>query len=211
MACSHLGLDHHRSSCWFLSLSLLMTVLFLDFCFPFDLLVFVAWNSENQHDLWYSSESLSKSGTRFMAASLASGAAGDFCQSWRMGWRDEKGIRNYRHWVSWGGSLVACLFVVLEAAMVSGPAGSLWLSLLFVFFWLSYLALVLDPDESCTCSSDWCGLLLWLVAQQHNQWQWGRKGRGTVEWVLRTNLGSGGSSVGRKVTHLFWHWSIWFV
>lgn len=49
-----------------------MGVLFLGFCFPFGLLVFVAWISGSQHDLSSGREPLSK----LVAELLAFGAAG---------------------------------------------------------------------------------------------------------------------------------------
>lgn len=58
--------------------------------------------------------------------------------------------------MSRGGSLLGCLSVLLAGGMFSGPPGSLCPC----FSGLLGLTLVLQIALACTCSSNWCGLLL---------------------------------------------------
>lgn len=86
--------------------------------------------------------------------------------------------------------------------MVSGPAGSLCLSLYLCFsgFLDLHLFLILMSPAPVLLTGVVCSCGWWHSSTTNDS---GAGKGGTVEWVLRTNLGSGGSSVGREVTHLF--------
>lgn len=62
--------------------------------------------------------------------------------------------------------------------MVSGPEGNLCLSLYLCFYGLIDLHLFLILMRSAPVLLTGVVCSLWLVAQQQNQWQWGRKGVG---------------------------------